>query len=116
SFDVMGAWRDRYRATAIDKDPEKGFGHNGWPFAFYNAMPVDPSGQLDDGRAFTDVRAFKQLLLADEEQIARNLARQLSVYATGAPVRFSDRPKIEQIVQAARPTGYGVRSIVTELI
>jgi mono/diheme cytochrome c family protein len=116
SFDVMGAWRERYRGTAIDQEPERGFGHNGWPFAHYLAMPVDPSGQLVDGRQFRDVRDFKQLLLADEEQIARNLARQLSVYATGSPVRFSDREAIEAILEKTKAGDYGVRNLVQEII
>jgi hypothetical protein len=77
---------------------------------------VDPSGQLADGRAFNDVRDFKRLVLEDEKQIARNLTRQLAVYATGAPVRFSDREKIEQIVEKTRGTEHGVRSLVSEII
>jgi hypothetical protein len=116
SFDVMGAWRERYRATAVDVEPEKGFGHNGWPFAFHYAMPVDPTGQLNDGRTFSDVRDFKKLLLADEPQLARNLARQLLVYATGAPVRFSDRDTIEQILAKTKPSQHGVRDIVREIV
>ena len=55
-------------------------------------------------------------MLKDEAQIARNLTRQLSVFATGAPVRFSDRAKIEKILQATSAKGYGVRSIVNEII
>jgi len=116
SFDVMGGWRDRYRASSLDAAPELGFGKNGWPFAFHLALPVDPSGQLEDGRAFKDVREFKQLLLKDEVQIARNLARQLSVFATGAPVRFSERGKIEEILQATKARDYGVRSLVREIV
>jgi hypothetical protein len=116
SFDVMGGWRDRYRAHAVDSPPVPGFGKNGWPFAFSLALPVDSSGQLADGRAFRDVRDFKQLLLADETQTARNFARQLSVYATGAPVRFSDRAKIEAILAKTRTSQYGIRHIVHELI
>jgi hypothetical protein len=116
SFDVMGAWRDRYRATAVDHAPAHGFGKNGWPYAFYFAQPVDSSGQLADGRAFSDVRDFKRLILGDEKQIARNLARQLTVFATGAPVRFSDREKIDQILEKSRGSEYGVRSLVHEII
>ncbi len=116
SFDVMGAWRDRYRAAAVDAEPVHGFGKNGWPFAFSHALPVDPSGELPDGRAFKDVRDFKQLILADETQIARNLARQLSVYATGSPVRFSDRESIERILASTKGREYGVRSIVNAII
>jgi hypothetical protein len=116
SFDVLGGWRDRYRAMAMETEPAIGFGKNGWPYAFYFALPVDASGQLNDGRAFKDVRDFKALLLKDEPQIARNLARQLSVFATGSPVHFGDRPKIEQIVERTRSHQFGVRSLVTEIV
>jgi hypothetical protein len=116
SFDVMGAWRDRYRAESKLVPPTAGIGHNGWPFQFHYAQPVDPSGQLVDGRSFQDVREFKKLLLADESQIARNLTQQLSVFATGARVRFSDRPKIEQIIAASKPGQYGVRSLIHGLV
>jgi hypothetical protein len=116
SFDVMGGWRDRYRAVKEDIPPAQGIGLNGQAFAFHHALPVDATGELPDGRAFTDVREFKQLLLSDERTVARNLARQLAVYATGAPVRFSDRPAIERILQGSEATSYGVRTIVHEII
>ena len=116
SFDVMGAWRDRYRGESKEASPAIGFGKNGWPFAFHHAQPVDPSGELPGNRTFKDVREFKKLLLEDEAQIARNLTRQLSVFATGAPVRFSDRAKIEQIVAATKGSQYGVRALIDELI
>jgi hypothetical protein len=116
SFDVLGGWRTRYRGTVTNEVPEPGFGKNGWPYQFYNAQPVDSSGQLVDGRTFTDVRDFKRLLLADEPQLARNLVRQFAVYATGAPVRFSDRPAIEQIIASTKASSYGTRSLIHALI
>jgi hypothetical protein len=116
NFDVMGGWRDRYRAEGAGSTPEPGLAKSGQKFAFHYALPVDASGELPDGRKFHDVREFKQLLLANEEQIARNLVRQLSVYATGAPVRFADREQIETILARARPRQYGVRSLIRELV
>jgi hypothetical protein len=116
SFDVMGGWRDRYRAVADDEAPELGVGMNGQAFAFRYALPVDCTGELPDGRAFVDVRELKRLLLADETSIARNLARQLTVYATGAPVQFSDRAEIERILQRTAERQYGVRSLALEII
>jgi mono/diheme cytochrome c family protein len=116
NFDVMGGWRERYRATAEDGDVETGFGKNGWPLDFRYALPVDASGQLPDGRTFRDIRDFKRLLLADETAIARNLARQLAVYATGAPIRFADRAPIEQILAGARAQQYGVRSLIHQIV
>lgn len=114
SFDVCGGSRDRYRSTK-DGDPASGVGKNGFPFTFRDAKPVDPSGELPDGRAFRDVRELKRLILADEKQVARNLARQLVVYATGAPVGFADRADVETILAAAGPD-LGVRSLVHGVI
>jgi hypothetical protein len=113
---VMGGWREKYRAVSLEAPPAFGFGRNGHPFAFHYAQPVDPSGELPDGRPFTDVRDFKQLLLADEAQLARNIARQLVIFATGAPIRFSDRAAIEKIVAEAKPSQYGVRTLVHGVI
>ncbi len=114
SFDVLGGWRERYRAEG--GTAEKGLAKSGQKFAFHYALPVDASGELPDGRKFRDVREFKQLLLDDEKVIARNLARQLAVYASGAPVRFSDRAAIEEMLQRASSSHYGVRSIVHEIV
>ena len=116
SFDVMGGWRDRYRATAEGVKVEKGFGHGGQKFQFHLAQPVDGSGELPDGRKFADVREFKNLLLADEKQIARNFARQLIVYATGAAVSYGDRAAVERILQRTEGGHYGVRALVHEII
>jgi hypothetical protein len=115
SFDVMGGWRDRYRSEA-EGEPAKGIAKSGQKFAFHYALPVDASGELPDGRKFHDIREFKQLLLDNEKQIARNLAQQLAVYATGAPNRFSDREEFEKILQRASSSHYGVRSLIHELV
>ncbi len=115
SFDVMGGWRDHYRGIGGTEFVE-GLGHNGQKFAFHRALLVDSSGAMADGRPFNDIRSFKQLLLADEPQIARNVTRQLMIYATGAPVRFGDRPEIEHILQVAAPSQYGVRTLIREIV
>ncbi len=116
SFDVMGGWRERYRAAREGGTNAPGIGMDGQRFAFFYALPVDCTGDLPDGRAFQDVRDLKRLLLEDPMPIARNLAKQLSIYATGAPVRFSDRGQIEKILERTRAGQYGVRSIVCELV
>jgi hypothetical protein len=116
SFDVMGARRERYRAVAENVKPQPGYGLNGQAFAFHYGLPVDSAGELPDGRTFRDVQEFKRLILSDEVSVARNLARQLVVYATGAPVRFSDRGELERILQRASARRYGVRTLVEEIV
>jgi len=49
-------------------------------------------------------------------QLARNLARQFIVYATGAPARFGDRAAVEKILQRASAKGYGVRTLLHEVV
>lgn len=115
NFDVMGGWRDRYRAEG-EGEPAKGLAKSGQKFAFHYALPVDSSGELPDGRKFRDIREFKKLLLENEEQLARNLTQQLVVYATGSPIRFSDRPAIGKILASSRGEGYGVRRLVHEVV
>ncbi len=116
SFDIMGAWRDRYRAVNDEVAAEQGIGLDGQAFKFHYALAVDSSGEMMDGRTFHGIRDLKKLLLEDELQVARNLARQLTLYATGAPIGFSDRGDIEEILARTRSRGYGARSIVHEIV
>jgi hypothetical protein len=115
SFDVMGAWRDRYRSVGPG-EKLKGSGHNGINVNYGWGQKVDPSGELPDGRTFKDVLGLKELLLTDPDLLARNLAQQLTIYATGAPIQFSDRPAIAKILAQNRAEGYGVRSLIHEIV
>ncbi len=115
NFDVFGGWRDKYRALA-EGEKAQGVGKNGQKFAFRYIQPVDASGSLPDGQKFQDVRELKRLLLKDERQIARNLTTQLIVFATGASVQFSDRPKVEALLDRAASKGYGVKSLIQLII
>ncbi len=115
SFDVFGGYRDHYRALG-DGKRTPGFGKNGQPFTFHDALPVDASGDLTDGRHFADVRGLKQLILQDQRQIARNLVRQLVTYSTGAPVQFGDRQTVEAILDQSKADGYGVRTLIHAIV
>ena len=116
SFDVMGAWRDRYRGVADDKPAEPGIGKNGHAFAFHFGLAVDSTGALPDGRPFQNIRDFKNLLRKEDALLARNLTRQLLVFATGAPVRFSDRAEVEAVLQRASAPHYGLRTLIHEIV
>jgi hypothetical protein len=114
SFDVMGGFRERYRALD-GKKAETGIGKNGQKYAFHNALGIETYGDLD-GRKFKDIREFKKIVAAEERLLARNIVGQLAVYATGAPVGFADRPKVEAILDQAKGGHYGVRELVHGLV
>lgn len=117
NFDVMGAWREQYRTT-----PEgngvlvSGIGHNGFINRYRLGPKVDASGTLPDGQTFTNILELKQILLTEEHLLARNLVSELMIFATGAPIRFSDREKLEAIIRKSKPRNYGVRTLIHEVV
>ncbi|MDZ4801302.1 MAG: DUF1592 domain-containing protein [Bryobacteraceae bacterium] len=115
NFDVLGAWRDRYRSTE-EGEPVKGLGKNGHDFTFRLGQTVDASGEVAGGGKFRDINGLKDLLCRDERQIARNLARQFITYATGAPASFGDRAEVERILDASARDGYGVRTLIHQIV
>lgn len=124
SFDVVGGFRQYYRSLPVQGQsedsgehakPNEGFGKNGQPFTFHDGPKIDSSGSMPDGHKFAGIDEFKQLILKDDRQIARNLLKQLITYATGAAPRFSDRPEIEKILDRSQPNGFPVRSLIVEV-
>ncbi len=99
NYDVIGGWRRNYRALNDRGGVGKG------PI-------VDPSYDLKDGRSFQDLEGFKRMILAEPDQIARNLVEKTLVYATGASIEFADRREIESIVEKVSHQNYGFRSIL----
>jgi hypothetical protein len=115
NFDILGGWRTRYRGV---EQGEKivGIDRAGHDFGYTLSGPVDASGKLLDGRTFQNIRDLKAMLAGDARQLARNLLQQFTLYATGTPVRFSDRREIEAILDACAPDDYRVRDLILGLI
>jgi hypothetical protein len=111
TFDICGGWRERYRGLE-EGEPVTGIDRAGHDFAYRLAHPIDPQGSLPDGRTFSDIRSLKALLVDSPRQLARNLLHQFTAYATGGPVRFSDRRDIEAILDACAADGYRVRDLL----
>ncbi len=112
NFDVLGGWREFYRV----KKPAAGgrqeaLAHYPGKKVFL-AKPVEAFGTTSDGVAFSGVDDFKQILLQDRRQIARNLLGKFLVYGTGAELQFADRRAIEAILDATAPEDWGVKSLL----
>jgi hypothetical protein len=111
NFDIMGRWRTRYRGVA-EGERVSGIDHTGHDFSYTLAASVDAGGKLVDGRSFRDIRELKAILAGDPRQLARNLLHLFTVYATGTPVRFSDRAEIEKLLDACAADGYRTRDLL----
>lgn len=134
NFDVLGGWRDAYRLAGKPKKKRIGKGKEAKMVEEPSieiisdsarhknrvqmrlGPAVDASGVLADGRAFKDIQELRQHLLADEDALARNVIRQLLVYATGRSLRFSDRDEIEAILTKTKSSHHGLRSLIQHVI
>ena len=126
AFDAIGGLRERYRVAGAPQKRKVGKemvedpvaevvvlgGGQGNRRRLRLGMEVDASGTLQSGDAFNDIDDLRRLLIADRDQLARNMFRQFLIYATGRNLRFSDRAEIESLVQANREQGYGMRSLL----
>lgn len=115
SFDILGGWRTRYRGIE-EGDRIAGIDRAGHDFSYTLAANVDPRGKLINGREFDNINDLKAILAADHRQLARNLLHQFIVYATGTPVRYSDRREIESMLDPCAKDGYRVRDLMLALV
>jgi hypothetical protein len=112
SYDVIGGWRDYYRSVGKGEPAVV----KGRTMRYRKGPTVDAADVLPDGQRFRDIDEYKQLLLKDKDQLARGLTEKLLSYATGGTPAKSDQPEIEAIVAKIRPKGYGLRTLVHEIV
>ena len=105
-FDAIGGLRDRYRV--YDSDRDRG--------GYQDGPKVDATGTTADGRAFDGVEDFRALLLSNERQIARNLARRLLLFALAEDPTFTDRDTVEAILNDTAEADWGVRSLIHAIV
>ncbi len=119
SYDVLGGFRTRYRT------PGPGKGVKGYLETLTNypdlkkvwfVAQVDPAAVTARGDLFTDLPAYKRILLQDPDQLARTVARKLMTYATGSDVQFADRQVLDALVAATKAKAHGLRTIVHALV
>ncbi len=101
NFDPAGRWRDRYGKLGRRR---------------IRGPEIDASYDLADGRHFDNLNQFKELILADPEQLAHNVAEKMLTYGTGAPIGFADRDELKRAVHRAESTDYGMRSLLVECV
>ncbi|MDZ4688860.1 MAG: DUF1592 domain-containing protein [Planctomycetaceae bacterium] len=102
NYDPAGRWRDKYVQL---EDGRRSSG-----------ATVDAGYTLPDGREFRDAGEFRRLIVANPRKLAHNVAEQLLVYGTGAPIAFADRPVVDEIAERASADDYGFRSIVQAVV
>lgn len=115
AFDVIGGSRFRYRSK--EEGERVRYKLNGRQIWEYKIGPVvDTAGQMETGERFTDIRDFKRLLMMQQDDVARSVASNLIVYATGHQIEIADRETVDRILADTKDTEHGLRSIVHAVI
>ena len=113
SFDPIGGFRTSYRASG----GETTFGDFAVPLPYVDGPEVDASGVTPAGEGFSGIEDYKRLMLKnDVEQVARHLASQFLVYATGAEIEFADRDTVERVVARIGDDGFPIRTMIHEVV
>jgi mono/diheme cytochrome c family protein len=111
SFDPIGKYREKYLRFVVNPK----YAVEGWG-KVQEGAEVDPSGKLTTGEAFAGIRDFKALLVADKDRFAKCLAEKILMYALGRELGYSDRPTVDAIVSATIADGYGLRTLLHQVI
>ena len=116
SFDVMGGYREKYRALTKNKNLAVQLKSNGKPVNYRIGPPIESAGELPDGSKFSDIHEFRELLKNEDEKIARNLLERLVIYATGESTSFADRDEFDLMMKSLKKNDYGVRSMIHSIV
>ena len=101
SFDPIGRWRTEYAK----------------PKGSAPAPKVDSTGEFGSGETYAGFDEFKRILAsARSENFTRHLIKQFLSYATGRHMEAVDDFVVEDIFQAVKKDGYGLRTLILECL
>lgn len=108
NFDVIGQWRESYRALEPTANPNRP--------KVVEGQPVGSDDKLPRHGKFADFREFRELLMKDEPLVYHNVGHKLATYALGRKMDFADEPVLKTIATETRRRGGGLRTMIRELV
>jgi len=103
NYNACGEWRER-----------EGHGYNG---RIEKDDPViDTSSTMPDGTEIHGVEGLQAQLLKHQDLFLNTLASQMTTYALGRELGFSDRPAVLASVSAMKQHGYTLKSLITAIV
>lgn len=95
SFDPIGRWRNIYPTRHV--------------------LKIDSVGSLFK-QEFNDITDFKNILLKKKDILAKTIIKHLMSYALGRDLKVYDDAHIQDILKKVRQQGYGLQTIVLEIV
>lgn len=112
-IDPLGLAMENYNACGEWRDQE-GHGYQG---RIEKDDPViDASAKMPDGTEFVGVEGLQAQLLKKEDLFLNTLASQITTYALGRELGFSDRAMVRTLVQKMKEGGYGMGGMIGALV
>lgn len=111
-IDPLGLALENFNATGEWRDQE-GHGYNGR--IGKDDPAIDANAMMPDGTEFNGVEGLQQQLLKKEDLFLTSLANQLTTYALGRELGFSDRPTIRSFVEQMKSEKYTLSSLITAI-
>jgi len=108
NFDVIGAWRENYRAL----DSSGG----GRRPKLVDGKPVLSNDTIPNVGPFENFEQFRQILLQQQHLVYQNMASQLARFALGRNLTFADRDDLQTVVNQTQANNAGMRTMVHAII
>ncbi len=108
NFDVIGGWREHYRALEPTANPNRP--------KLVDGQPVGSADELPRHGAFADFQAFRDLLKQDDRLVYENVAHQLATFALGRSMDFADDIALGKLAEDTKRSGGGLRTMIRELV
>ncbi len=80
------------------------------------SFPIDASGQLISGRAFSGPVELKDVLLEQKNAFAKTLVRNLLIYAYGRGLQGSDECVVRDVLESSKQGNYQLGAIVAAIV
>ena len=108
NFDVIGGWRDHYRAL-VEPRP-------GARAKLSDGPLVDSSDEWAGVGQFSNFQEFRELVKKREDLVTQNLTHQLATFALGRAPGFADRQPLKDIATNVREKKSGMKSLVLDIV
>jgi hypothetical protein len=108
SFDVIGGWREKYRALSEPTPKARA--------KLIDGQPVNPADEWAGVGRFNSFQEFRELVKKREDLVIQNLTNKLATFALGRQPGFADRAPLQAIAAKSRKEKSGMSTLVLDLI
>lgn len=108
NFDVIGGWREKYRALVEPKPGARA--------KLTEGPRVNSADEWEGVGQFNGFHEFRELVKQREDLVVHNLMHQLAAFALGRAPGFADRRPLKAVATNVREKKSGMKSLVLEFV